>query len=351
VAEPPAHTVAMHIAVIPGDLAGQEVIPEAVKVLRASGLGYELEEFEVGAAPVLRGEPAMSERTFQEVAKADAILFGAIGDPRVPDVGYPAQVLLRMRFELDLYVNLRPARLYDDRLSPLRQPERRPIDLLIVRENTEGLYVGMGGRFRRGTEHEVAIQEDLNTHHGVSRIIEEGFRRATGRLCMVDKSNAMGHAGGLWQDRWRELRSRHPGIESRHLYVDAAAMELVRDPTQFEVIVTGNLFGDILSDLTASLIGGMGLAPSANVNPETRRGLFEPVHGSAPNIAGQGVVNPLGAVLTAGMMVEHLGDEEAAKRIEEAVIGAIRAGECTRDLGGSLSTSEAGDAVVRRLSD
>jgi 3-isopropylmalate dehydrogenase len=161
----------------------------------------------------------------------------------------------------------------------------------------------------------------------------------------------MGHAGGLWQDRWRELRSRHPEIESRHLYVDAAAMELVRDPTQFEVIVTGNLFGDILSDLTASLVGGMGLAPSANVNPETRRGLFEPVHGSAPNIAGQGVVNPLGAVLTAAMMVEHLGDEEAAKRIERAVIGAIRAGECTRDLGGSLSTSEAGDAVVRRLSD
>jgi 3-isopropylmalate dehydrogenase len=341
----------MHIAVMPGDLAGREVIPEAVKVLRACGLGYEFEEFEVGAGPILRGQPAMSEAVFRDAARADAILFGAIGDPRVPDVGYPAQVLLRMRFELDLYVNLRPARLYDDRLSPLRQPERRPIDLLIVRENTEGLYVGMGGRFRRGTEHEVAIQEDLNTYQGVSRIIEHGFSRATRRLCMVDKSNAMGHAGGLWQERWREIRARNSGIEARHLYVDAAAMELVRDPTQFEVIVTGNLFGDILSDLTASLIGGMGLAPSANLNPETRRGLFEPVHGSAPNIAGQGVVNPLGAILTAGMMVEHLGDEEAAKRIEAAVIGAIRSGDCTRDLGGSLSTSEAGDAVVRRLSD
>jgi 3-isopropylmalate dehydrogenase len=340
-----------HIAVIPGDLAGQEVVPEAVKVLQALGLGYEFEEFEVGAAPILRGEPAMSERTFQDASKADAILFGAIGDPRVPDVGYPAQVLLRMRFELDLYVNLRPARLYDDRLSPLRQPERRPIDLLIVRENTEGLYVGMGGRFRRGTEHEVAIQEDLNTFHGVSRIIEHGFRVARRRLCMVDKSNAMGHAGGLWQERWQELKGRHPEIETRHLYVDAAAMELVRDPTQFEVIVAGNLFGDILSDLTASLIGGMGLAPSANVNPETGRGLFEPVHGSAPTIAGQGIVNPLGAILTAGMMVEHLGDEEAAKRIEEAVIGAIREGECTRDLGGSLSTAQAGDAVARRLGD
>jgi 3-isopropylmalate dehydrogenase len=343
--------VTRHIAVIPGDLAGQEVVPEAVKVLRAAGLGYEFERFEVGAGPILRGEPAMSEETFEEASRADAILFGAIGDPRIPDVGYPAQVLLRMRFELDLYVNLRPARLYDDRLSPLRQPERRPVDLLIVRENTEGLYVGMGGRFRRGTEQEVAIQEDLNTHHGVSRIIEHGFSRARRALCMVDKSNAMGHAGGLWQDRWREIKGRHPGIETRHLYVDAAAMELVRDPTQFEVIVTGNLFGDILSDLTAALIGGMGLAPSANVNPETGRGLFEPVHGSAPNIAGQGIVNPLGAILTAGMMVEHLGDAEVAKRIEAAVIDAIGAGECTRDLGGALSTSEAGDAVVKRLRD
>lgn len=337
------------IAVLPGDLAGQEVVPEAVKVLQALGLGYGLQEFEVGAAPVLRGEPAMSERTFEEVSKADAILFGAIGDPRVPDVGYPAQVLLRLRFELDLYVNLRPARLYDDRLSPLRDPARRGVDLLIVRENTEGLYVGMGGRFRRGTEHEVAVQEDLNTYQGVSRILAHGFRRARRSLCMVDKSNAMGHAGGLWQERWAAMKAEHPALQTRHLYVDAAALELVRDPTQFEVIVTGNLFGDILSDLTAALIGGMGLAPSANLNPETGRGLFEPVHGSAPTIAGRGIVNPFGAILTAGMMVAHLGDEDAASKIEEAVIGAIRAGECTRDLGGSLSTSEAGDAVVRRL--
>jgi 3-isopropylmalate dehydrogenase len=293
----------------------------------------------------------MSEATFEAVSQADAILFGAVGDPRVPDVGYPAQVLLRLRFQLDLYVNLRPARLYDDRLSPLRDPARRGIDLLIVRENTEGLYVGMGGRFRRGTEHEIAVQEDLNTHHGVGRILEQGFRRARHRLCMVDKSNAMNHAGGLWQERWAEARAAHPEVETRHLYVDAAAMELVRDPTQFEVIVTGNLFGDILSDLTAALVGGMGVAPSANVNPETGRGLFEPVHGSAPGIAGQGIVNPLGAILTAGMMVEHLGDGDAAKRMESAVKGAIRAGECTRDLGGSLSTREAADAVIGRLRD
>jgi 3-isopropylmalate dehydrogenase len=340
-----------HVAVIPGDLAGQEVIPEAVRVIDALGLGIEFEELEVGAAPVLRGEPAMSDQTFRTAAAAHAILFGAVGDPRVPDVGYPADVLLRMRFELDLYVNLRPARLYDDRLSPIRDPARRGVHLIIVRENTEGLYVGMGGRFKRGTDQEVAIQEDLNTYRGVTRIIEHAFTLASEKVCMVDKSNALAHAGGLWQDRWAEVKARHPGLETRHLYVDAAAMELVRDPTQFDVVVTGNLFGDILSDLTAALIGGMGLAPSANVNPESGRGMFEPVHGSAPTIAGKGIVNPFGAILTGAMMVSHLGHAGAAKHIEEAVIGAIRAGECTRDLGGSLSTAEAGTAVVRRLRD
>jgi 3-isopropylmalate dehydrogenase len=166
---------------------------------------------------------------------------------------------------------------------------------------------------------------------------------------MVDKSNAMQHAGGLWQDTFKAVRATHEGTRTRHLYVDAAAMELVRDPSQFDVIVTGNLFGDILSDLTAMLVGGMGVAPSGNVNPDTGRGLFEPVHGSAPNLAGQGLVNPLGAILSGAMMAEHLGFAEAAKRIENAVAEAVRAVECTRDIGGSLSTAEAGDAVVRRL--
>lgn len=340
-----------HIAVIPGDLAGQEVVPEAVKVLKALGLPFEYEEFEVGAEPVLRGEPAMSDQQFSEIARADATLFGAIGDPRVSDLGYAALVLLKIRFELDLYVNFRPAHLYDDRLSPLRDPERRPIHLDIIRENTEGAYVGMGGRFKRGTEHEVAIQEDVNTYRGVSRVIEYAFKRATRSVCMVDKANALPQAGGLWQERWKDISSRYPHIQTRHLYVDAAAMELVRDPTQFEVIVTGNLFGDILSDLTAGLVGGMGMAPSGNFNPETGQGLFEPVHGSAPNIAGKGIVNPVGAILTAGLMADHLGFGEAGDRIRDAVAAAIRAGECTRDVGGSLSTSEAGSAVSRRLVD
>jgi len=326
-------------------------VPEAIKVLEAAGADLEFQDYDVNADQYMRtGEPIPAP-AWNDLQKADAILFGAVGDPRVNDSAYLAGVLLRLRFELDLYVNLRPARLYDDRLSPLRREERRKIDLLIVRENTEGLYVGMGGRFKKGTEAEVAIQEDLNTHLGVTRIIDYAFKVAEREVVMVDKSNAMTHAGGLWQERWKAVAGKHPKIKTRHLYVDAAAMQLVRDPTQFEVIVTGNLFGDILSDLTAELIGGMGIAPSGNINPETRRGLFEPVHGTAPDIAGKGLVNPIGAILSASMMVRHLGQAEMADAIEGAVQSALRAGECTRDVGGSLSTSEVGDAVAKRLKD
>ena len=326
-------------------------MPEAIKVLRAAGADFDFQEYDVNADQYLRtGEPVPAA-TWAELQKADSILFGAVGDPRVNDAAYLAGLLLRLRFELDLYVNLRPARLYDDRLSPLRREERRGIDLLIVRENTEGLYVGMGGRFKKGTDQEVAVQEDLNTYLGVTRIIEYAFGIAQREVVMVDKSNAMTHAGALWQQQWKAVAARHPKIKTRHLYVDAAAMQLVRDPTQFDVIVTGNLFGDILSDLTAELIGGMGIAPSGNVNPETRKGLFEPVHGTAPDIAGRGLVNPIGAILSASMMVKHLGHTDMASAIEGAVESAIRAGECTRDLGGGLSTGEVGDAVARRLKD
>ena len=339
------------IAVLPCDGAGREVVPEAIKVMKAAGANFEFEEFDVNADQYLRtGEP-ITAKVWAELQKADSILFGAVGDPRVSETAYLAGVLLRLRFELDLYVNLRPARLYDDRLSPLRREDRRNIDLLIVRENTEGLYAGLGGRFKKGTDQEVAIQEDLNTALGVTRIIDYAFRTAKREVVMIDKSNAMSFAGGLWQDRWKAVAAKHPNIKTRHLYVDAAAMQLVKDPTQFEVIVTGNLFGDILSDLTAELIGGMGVAPSGNINPETKRGLFEPVHGSAPDIAGRGIVNPMGAILSASMMVRHLGHTDMADAIEGAVGSAIRAGECTRDLGGSLSTSECGNAVAKRLRD
>jgi 3-isopropylmalate dehydrogenase len=343
--------VSKHIAVLPCDGAGKEVVPEAIKVLRAAGADFEFEEFDVNADAYLRSGVPITDEVWSQVAEADSILFGAVGDPRVNDSNYLAGVLLRLRFELDLYVNLRPAKLYDDRLSPLRREERRPVDLLVVRENTEGLYVGMGGRFRKGTEQEVAIQEDLNTYTGVTRILEHAFQVARREVVMVDKSNAMTFAGGLWQERWKTVAGKHPKMKTRHLYVDAASMQLVKDPSQFDVIVTGNLFGDILSDLTAELIGGMGIAPSANINPITGRGLFEPVHGTAPDIAGKGLVNPIGAILSGAMMVKHLGHPEMADAIEGAVESVIRARECTRDLGGSLSTSECGDAVAKRLRD
>jgi 3-isopropylmalate dehydrogenase len=339
------------IAVLPCDGAGKEVVPEAIKVLRAAGADLEFQEYEINADAYLRTGVAIPDGIWRELAAADSILFGSVGDPRIPDPGYLAGVLLRLRFELDLYVNLRPAKLYDDRLSPLRHEERRPVDLLIVRENTEGLYVGMGGRFKKGTADEIATQEDINTHKGVTRILEHAFQLARREVVMVDKSNAMTFAGGLWQERWKEVAASHPKVKTRHLYVDAAAMQLVKNPSLFDVIVTGNLFGDILSDLTAELIGGMGIAPSGNINPVTRRGLFEPVHGSAPDIAGKGIVNPIGAILSGSMMVRHLGHPEMAAAIEGAVESAIRARECTRDLGGSLSTSEAGDAVAKRLKD
>ena len=340
-----------HIAVLPCDGAGKEVVPEAIKVLRAAGADFEYEEIDVNADAYLRTGAAISNDVWNQLQKADSILFGAVGDPRVPDPNYLAGVLLRLRFGLDLYVNLRPARLYDDRLSPLRQEQKRRVDLLIVRENTEGAYVGMGGRFKKGTKDEVATQEDVNTFGGVTRIIEHAFELARREVVMVDKSNAMTFAGGLWQERWKAVAAEHPHVKTRHLFVDAAAMQLVKDPSQFEVIVTGNLFGDILSDLTAELIGGMGIAPSANINPITGRGLFEPVHGTAPDIAGRGIVNPIGAILSAAMMVRHLGDPKMADAIEGAVESAIRARECTRDIGGDMSTSQAGDAVVKRLKD
>jgi 3-isopropylmalate dehydrogenase len=337
------------IAVLPCDGAGKEVVPEAIKVLRAAGVEFEFQEYDVNADQFIRtGEP-IPAAVWADLERADSILFGAVGDPRVPDARYLAGVLLRLRFELDLYINLRPAKLYHDRLSPLRREERRGVDLLVVRENTEGLYVGMGGRFKQGTVHEVAIQEDLSTYTGVTRIIDYAFKAARREVVMVDKSNAMAYAGALWQERWKAVAAQHPKVKTRHLFVDAAAMQLVRDPTQFDVIVTGNLFGDILSDLTAELVGGMGIAPSANINPETGRGLFEPVHGTAPDIAGLGLVNPIGAILSASMMVRHLGHPEMAESIEGAVESAVRAGDTTKDLGGSLSTGECGDAIARRL--
>jgi 3-isopropylmalate dehydrogenase len=347
------------IAVIPGDGIGPEVIAQGVRVLEAvmatSPVHPDFQTYDIGAERYLRTREIMPDSVFAELQAADAIYLGAVGDPRVENPQYAAGILLRLRFELDLWVNLRPSKLMAPGLTPLR--DVTSIDLVVVRENTEGAYVGIGGQFKRDTPDEIAIQEDVNTRKGVERIVRYAFelasrRRAAGhrgRLTMVDKSNALYHAHDLWQRVFASERQRAPDIDAEHLFVDAAAMQLVKDPTRFDVIVSSNMFGDILSDLASELVGGLGQAPSANVNPDSHRGLFEPVHGSAPKHAGKGIANPVGAILAGALMLRHLGQEDAALRVEKAVAAAVRERRCTRDLGGDLSTAAAADAVLDRL--
>ncbi|MGI8664449.1 MAG: isocitrate/isopropylmalate dehydrogenase family protein [Jatrophihabitans sp.] len=333
------------ITVIPGDGVGPEVIEQALMVIEATGVGLQFAVFDdINADRYLATGVAMSQQEFEAVRASDSVLFGAIGDPRVRSTDYARSVLLRMRNELGLYVNLRPARLADDRLNPLRDAHRR-IDCLIVRENSEGLYGGIGGLLRSGTGDELAIDTDISTYLGVSRIIDYAFSIARQKVCMVDKSNAVPHGGTLWQRCWAEACAKHPDLITSHLYVDAAAMRLVTDPESFEVIVTNNSYGDILSDLAGVLAGGIGTCGSANLNPLTGFGLYEPVHGSAPDIAGRGVANPIGAILSAAMMLDTLGWPAEAAAISAAVKRCIANGSVTADLGGSLGTREAGLAV------
>lgn len=336
------------IAVIPGDGIGREVIPEALRILTAAldraKREAEFVEFDWGAERFLRdgttlpaGAAEMFRRDF------DAILFGAVGDPRVPSNRHAADILLGLRAKLDLYVNARPVELLDASLTPLRDRGEDDIRLVIFRENTEGLYAGAGGQFRRGDAEEIAIQEDINTRRGVERIIRYAFEyaraRKLGKVLMSDKSNALTFGHELWQRVFAEVGREFPEIEARHLYIDTLAAELVRDPSQFRVIVTCNLFGDIASDLAAQLAGGLGIAPSGNIHP-AQVSLFEPVHGSAPNIAGKGIANPMGAVLASAMLCDHLGWSDAGDLLRAAVRTAVRARQTTRDLGGMRSTRE-----------
>ncbi|MDQ6712156.1 MAG: 3-isopropylmalate dehydrogenase [Candidatus Dormibacteraeota bacterium] len=351
--------MSFRIAVIPGDGIGPEVIAQGLRVLEAvtttTGTRLEATTYDLGAERYLRTGEILPDAVFGELRAADAIYLGAVGDPRVQNPQYAAGLLLRLRFELDLWVNLRPSRLLAPGLTPLR--DAGSIDMVVVRENTEGAYVGIGGQFKRGTPDEIAIQEDVNTRKGVERIIHYGYalarqRRAAGhrgRLTMVDKSNALYHAHDLWQRVFAAERQSAPEIESEHLFVDAAAMQLVKDPSRFDVIVTSNMFGDILSDLASELVGGLGQAPSANINPDNRRGLFEPVHGSAPKHAGKGIANPVGAILAGAMMLRHLGDDGGALQIEKAVMATAADRQTTRDLGGVLNTTDAANAVLERL--
>jgi len=356
---------AARIAVIPGDGIGKEVTPEAIKAIRAvvsrSRAGtsasarrqIDFVEFDWGADKFLREGVTLPAGAVEMLSNEfDAILFGALGDARVPSNQHAADILLGLRFKLDLYVNARPVELLHDRLTPLRDRSVDDVKFMVFRENTEGLYVGVGGFFKKGTADEVAVQEDVNSRKGVERIIRYAFdyarKNQLKRVCMSDKSNAMTFAHDLWQRVFKEVRQEYPEIESRHLYIDTLAMEVVRDPKQFDVIVTCNLFGDIISDLGAQLAGGLGMAPSGNIHPG-RTSLFEPVHGSAPNIAGKGIANPLGSILSAGMMLEFLGWKPEADTLKQAVRGALKENVVTQELGGSKQTVEVGDWLAAKV--
>jgi 3-isopropylmalate dehydrogenase len=346
----------MRIAVIAGDGIGGEVTAEAVKVLSRAGEVFgrrvELEHLPWSADHYLKTGETLPANGYQLLREFDAIFVGALGDPRVADNRHARDILLGTRFELDLYVNYRPVRLLDDRLSPLKNRGRRDINFVVFRENTEGVYVGVGGRFKAGTDDEVAIQEEVNTYKGVHRIIRHAFEYAKAhgltKVCMADKSNAMQQGHALWQRVFKEVASLFPGITATHQYIDAMAMFLVKDPGQYQVIVTNNLFGDIITDIGGALQGGLGMAASGNIHPR-KTSLFEPVHGSAPPLAGKNVANPIGAILSMALLLETNGARAESKAIEAAVEAAVREGQGTPDIGGTLGTRELGDWIVKQI--
>ena len=347
----------MRVAIIPGDGIGVEVTAEAVKVLRrvndVFGRSIELETLPWCADHYLKTGVTIPANGYTMLRNEfDAVFIGALGDPRVPDNRHARDILLGTRFELDLYVNYRPVQLLHERLCPLKRRTPADVDFVVFRENTEGLYVGIGGRFKPGTEDEIAVQQEMNTYKGVHRIIHHAFEfaRAHGRrrLCMADKSNAMTDGHALWQRVFKEVALQYPDVQSRHLYIDALALLMVQDPSQFDVIVTNNLFGDIVTDLGAALQGGLGVAPSGNLHPG-RTSMFEPVHGSAPPLAGKNVANPVGAILSAALMLDYLGLEQEAAAIEAAAKDAVVTGNATADIGGNLGTKETGDCIARAI--
>jgi 3-isopropylmalate dehydrogenase len=340
-------------AVIPGDGIGADVTAEALKAIHAAadvtGLRLKIETLPWGADHYLSTGVTVPTGGYDHLRSFDAIFIGAVGDPRVADNRHARDILLGTRFELDLYVNWRPVRLIDARLCPLKGQTPADIDFVIFRENTEGLYAGIGGRFKPGTEDEIAIQEEINTCKGVRRIIRHAFEfaRASRRptVCMADKSNAMSDGHALWQRVFKEESQVFSDIDARHLYIDALALLMVQHPSQFSVVVTNNLFGDIITDLGAALQGGLGIAASGNIHPG-RTSMFEPVHGSAPPLAGKNVANPIGAILSAAMMLNQVGAAEESALIEAAVHQAVVAGEGTADIGGVLGTRETGDRIA-----
>jgi len=333
------------LAVIGGDGIGPEVVAEGLKVLRAVLPGVETTAYDLGAEAYHRTGEALPDSVLAELRDHDAILLGAVGDPSVPPGVLERGLLLRLRFALDHHVNLRPVRLYPGVRGPFGD---RAVDLVVVREGTEGPYTGNGGRLREGTPHEVATEVSLNTAYGVERVVRDAFTRARsrrGRLTLVHKTNVLVHAGALWQRVTDEVAAEFPDVALDYAHVDAAAMYMVTSPERFDVVVTDNLFGDILTDIGAAIGGGIGLAASGNIDVSRRNpSMFEPVHGSAPDIAGTGRADPTATVLSVALLLEHLGHAAEAARVEAAVAADLAG----RD-GTSRSTSEVGDVLTARL--
>jgi 3-isopropylmalate dehydrogenase len=341
------------IAVVPGDGIGKEVIVQAVKVVKATGAPIEFTEFDWSADRYLKDGTTIPPDGFNMLSRDfDAVFVGALGDPRVPSNIHAKDILLGMRFKMELYANVRPVKCLDDSLCPLKNARAADIDFVVVRENTEGPYVDVGGVFKQGTLDEVAVQEDVNTRKGVERVIRYAFdyARKNGRkkVLMTDKSNVMTYAHGLWQRVFKIVATECSDIQSQHMYVDALCMHMVRDPKQFDVIVTNNMFGDIITDLAAALQGGLGMAASGNIHPG-KSSMFEPVHGSAPPFAGKNIANPIGAISTAAMMLDHLGMTGEAAKINNAVLESVRQKKTTQDIGGSMGTREAGEWIAERV--
>ncbi len=341
------------IAVIAGDGIGKEVIPAAIDVLQASGAPLGFTDFDWSADRYLKDGTTIPSDGFTMLARDfDAILVGALGDPRVPTNIHAKEILLGMRFKMDLYANVRPVKLLHESLCPLKGRRPEDVDFVVVRENTEGPYMDSGGILKKDTLDEVAIQEEFHTRKGVERIIHFAFDLAQkqGRktVLMADKSNAMTISGGLWQRVFKLVAAEFPDIQTHHMYIDALCMQLVRDPKQFDVIVTNNIFGDIVTDLAAALQGGLGMAGSANIHPG-RTSMFEPVHGSAPPYAGKDIANPIGAITSASMMLDHLGFTQEAARINAAVLTAVEQKQTTLDIGGTLGTKASAGWIAERV--
>jgi tartrate dehydrogenase/decarboxylase/D-malate dehydrogenase len=339
------------IAVIAGDGAGPEVVAEARKAVDAVGLDVEWSELPWGSAYFHETGAMMPADALDVVRAHDAVLLGAVGDPSVPDHVTLWGLLLPLRQGLDLWANVRPARLLDGVPSPLAGSP--PVDMLFVRENTEGEYSGVGGRAHEGHPHEVGIETAVFTREGVRRVVNYAFELAESRrgiLTSATKSNASRYGYVLWDEVVEELSAEHPDVMVERSLVDALAARMVRNPLSLDVVVASNLFGDVLTDIAAELQGGMGIAASASLAPGSDTpGVFEPVHGSAPDIAGKGIANPLGAIWSASLMLEHLGEDDGARRLMAALESVCREGIRTRDLGGTASTTEVGEAVAARV--